>query len=311
MEIRQLRHFVAAAEAGNLRKASESMNITHPALSMSIKNLETNLGVKLLDKGRSGVEMTYAGQQFLKSAHSLLRQIDDLQASMKGNEDSPTGKVRLGIPYGLNNSLAAPFFKILSEKFPGIDLEIEEGNTTSLGKLYESGSIDLMINYDVVEKMDRKCEPLYEEKLYFVSAYDPVLKDIEEMDLKDLSDLPIVCSPGTNAMRTTLERYAFEHKVRFNFLPDFQSAHASIKIAEAGLANTISPWDEVQDQVSAKMVTARRIENPSINRTICLISSLRGMPSRAVGIVVGVIKEAMELARKEDRLRGEPVVDKV
>jgi DNA-binding transcriptional LysR family regulator len=309
MEIRQLRHFIAAAEAGNMRKASESVHISHPALSMSIKNLETDLGVNLLHKNRRGVQMTYAGEQFLKSAHSLLRQIDDLRASLQGSEDSPRGSVRLGIPYGLNNALAAPFFRLLSEKFPGIDLEIEEGNTTSLGNLYESGSIDLMINYDVVEKMDQKCEPLFEEQLYFVSAYDQSLEGVEEIELKDLADLPIVCSPGTNAIRITLEKYAFEQKVRFNLLQDFQSAHGSIKIAEANLANTISPWDEIHDQVVANLVSARRIVNPSIDRTVCLISSLRETPSHAVSAVVGVIKEAMDIARKEDRLRGKPVVE--
>jgi len=307
MELRQLRYFIAAAEAGNLRKASESMHISHPALSMSIKNLEQDLGVKLLHKNRRGVQMTYAGEQFLKSAHSLLRQIDDIRASLSGDVDSPAGNVRLGIPYGLNAALAAYLFKLLAERYPGINLEIEEGTSTTLERLYDNGLLHLMINYDFVEKMDQKCEPLYVEQLYFVSAFDPKLKDIEEIEFRDLGEHPIACSPATNSMRTTLDKYAFDNKVRFNFMSDFQSAHASIKIAEAGLANTISPWDDVHAHVIHERVTARKIVNPSIDRTVCLVSSLRSEPSFATTAIIGAIKEAIDDARRADKLRGDPV----
>ena len=307
MEIRQLRYFIAAAEAGNLRTASKNIHISHSALSMSIKNLESDLGVVLLHKNRKGVQMTFAGEQFLAAAHSLLRQIDDLRASLPGNADSPTGNVRLGIPYGLNSALAAPLFQILLERYPGINLEIEEGNSTSLERLYEGDLIHLMISYDVVEKMDQKVEPLYLEQLYFVSEYDAALEHETEIELRDLRDIPIVCSPGTNSMRTTLEKYSFENKIRFNLLSDFQSAHASLKIAEEGLANTISPWDEICSYVEGKRIIARKIVNPSMDRTVCLVSSLRKEPSFATTAIIGAIKECIDHARVAGNLRGEPV----
>jgi LysR family nitrogen assimilation transcriptional regulator len=307
MEIRQLRYFIAAVEAGNLRKASETIHISHPALSMSLKNLEQDLGVTLLDKSRRGVKMTAAGEQFLESAHSLLRQIDDLRASLLGDIGSPSGNVRLGLPYGLNAALATYLFTSLTERYPRINLEIEEGNSTTLERLYDNGMLHLMINYDFVEKMDQKCEQLYVEQLYLVSAYDPKLENTAEIELKELGEAPIVCSPGTNSMRTTLDKYAFDNKLRFNFLSDFQSAHASIKIAEAGLATTISPWDDIYSHVANQRVTARKIVKPSVKRTVCLVSSLRSEPSFATTAIIGVIKEAIDAARRADKLRGDPV----
>ncbi|MBT5558369.1 MAG: hypothetical protein HOJ88_00625 [Proteobacteria bacterium] len=92
-------------------------------------------------------------------------------------------------------------------------------------------------------------------------------------------------------------------------MSDFQSAHASIKIAEAGLAKTISPWDDIYSHVANKRITARKIVNPSVERTVCLISSLRSAPSFATTAIVGVIKEAIDDARREDKLRGEPVLN--
>jgi DNA-binding transcriptional LysR family regulator len=304
MEIRQLRHFVAAAEAGNLRKASEKIHISHPALSMSIKNLEADLGVVLLNKNRRGVQMTVAGEQFLKSAHALLRQIDVMRTSLQGTEGSPAGNVRLGLPYGINNAIAAPLFRILSSRFPGINLDILEGNTTFLERSFEDNLLDLMVNYDFEERMDQKCEALYEEDLYFVRAYDPEIAKVEEIDLQSLEDYPIGSSPGRYSLRRTLDKYAAEHGIKFNFVVDFRSASASIKITEAGLICTVCPWDWIHDQVASKRLCAAKIVNPSMSRTACLIYSLGGKPVPAFDATVGAIKEAISLAKSEGKLRG-------
>ena len=108
-------------------------------------------------------------------------------------------------------------------------------------------------------------------------------------------------------MPATLEKYSFENKVHFDLLPDFQSAHTALKIVEAKLANTISPWDEIHDHVRGKRFSAQKIVNPSMDRTVCLISSLRREPSFATNAVVGAIKESVEKARSLGNLRGEPV----
>ena len=304
MEIRQLRHFVAAVEAGNLRKASEDVHITHPAMSMSMKNLEKSLGTKLLIKDRRGVQMTYAGELFLKAAHSILRQIDDLQTALLSTHESPTGTVRLGIPYGANNAFAAPLYKIINEKLPGVRLEIEEGNTIILERLYEQNLIDIMINYDCLEKMDQKIEPLFVEHLYFVTAYDEKLDSDAKITSKELSILPIVCSPGTHSMRKTLEKYAADNNFEFEFSNDFQSAHASLKIVISGYANTIAPWDLIHDYVNNNLISARKIVKPVMERRMFLISSLRRTHSPAVNAIIDAIKSAVLDAKNSDKVRG-------
>lgn len=304
MEIRQLRHFIAAVEAGNLRKASEDVHITHPAISMSIKNLETSLGTKLLIKSRRGVQTTYGGEIFLKAAHSILRQIDDLQTSLLSTQESPVGNVKLGITYAANNAFAAPLYKLLLEKLPGIRLQIEEGNTTVLEREYEQNLIDIMFNYDVVEKMDQRVDHLYTEHLYFITAYDPALENITEIECHELDKQPIVCSPGTHSMRKTLEKYATDNEIDFTFDYDFQSAHASLKIVIEGCANTVAPWDLIHDHVKGKLVSARKIINPAMERRVCLISSLRKKHSPAINAMIEAIKLAVVDAKNDDKIRG-------
>nr|WP_252728221.1 LysR family transcriptional regulator [Alteromonas sp. C1M14] len=298
-----MRHFIAVVEAGNLRKASENSHITPPALSMSLKSLETSLGVKLLERDRRGIALTYAGEQFLPAAQSLLKQIDDVRSSLVGCKASPTGNVRVGLPVGLNNALAAPLSRILQSHYPGISLIVEEGNTTTLERSFDGDLLDLMMSYDIQTKVDRKIEPLYVEQLYLVGPYDPDHTNNRDIEFSELAHYPIVSSPGKHSMRRTLDRYAFENGIEFNFLLDFQSAHSSLKLAVEGIAHTIASWDLIHDHVKGQLVSARRIVSPSMERTVCLVSSLCGTHTTAVDAVASSIKTAVGIAQEEDKIR--------
>lgn len=308
MHIKQLRHFVAAVQTGNLRKASENIHLTAPALSISLKNLEEELGVKLLIKNRHGVEMTYAGQKFLSGAHSLLKQIDDLQASLMEAQDSPAGNVRLGIPFGACNALASPLFKTILNNYPGINLKIDESNTANLERLYDDDLLDLMINYDVDDHLDRRSELLYIEHMYLVGEYDEKLEGVDEIESSSLEKHPIVSSPGTHSMRRMMEKHALDNGINFNYLIDFQSAYASLRIVEDGLAYTIAPWCLISDHVKTNLVTARKIINPSMERTAYLISSRNKSQSAATIAIVGAIKLAILEAIGMDRLRAKSLL---
>lgn len=309
MEIRQLRHFVAAVEAGNFRKASENVHITHPALSLSIKNLESDLGVLLLRKSRKGIETTDAGEQFLSGARTILAELEDLKASLQGTVDAPTGTVRLGLPVSSNNAIAAPLFKLLLETAPGIVLEIEEGNSTHLLRSYENDLLDLMITFDWKVKVDYQCEPLYIEHLYLVSAYDESIKESPSISARSCSNLPIVSSPGTHSMRRTIEKYAFDNGLDFDYFRDFQSPLASLKIVETGLAHTFAAWDLIHDHIKGNLISAQKIENPPMERTVCLVSTLHGTRSAATNFVIDAIKKAIVIARANDTLRGRSFFD--
>ncbi len=308
MHIKQLRHFIAAVQAGNLAKAAEVIHLTPSALSTSLTKLEEELDVKLLIRGRSGVQTTYAGEVFLKGAFSIVKQLDDLQAAVLGANDSPAGNVRLGLPFGTNNAVAAFLFKALLHDYPGINLLIEEGNTTNLERSFENGLFDLMISYDVVDKMDRKSELLYVEQMYFLGPYDSALDGVDEIEAQELEKYPVVLSAGTHSLRTTIERFALNNGINFNYLIDFQSAHASLKIVQEGLAYTIAPWCLISDHAKTKLISSREIVNPLMEREAYLVSSREKSPSSAVLAIIDVLKSAIQHAIATDKLRAKSML---
>lgn len=293
MEFRQLKHFLAVVEAGNFRQAAEHVFLSPPALSMSLRNLETSLDVTLLKREKKGVVLTPAGEQLLPVAQAILNQVSDVKASLNDCHESLVGNVRLGLPVGLTNALAAPLLKLLSEQYPGVNLIVEEGNTTTLERSFQNGLLDLMMSYDLEDRFDRQVEALYTEQLYFVGPYSDDDANTGDIPLKEIENYTIISSPGSHSMRRTLERYAFDNNIEFTFIMDFQSAHSSLKLAVEGVGHTIASWDLIHDHVKGKLVSARKIVSPTIDRTVCLVSLKNPVNPRLIHAVSTIIHQSV------------------
>src|SRR5690606_20627663 len=97
MELRQLRYFVAASEAGSLLKASGRLHVAQPALGQQITALENELGARLLDRSSRGVTLTEAGKVFLEHARIVLADVEKARMAVRESTTAPSGEVALGL----------------------------------------------------------------------------------------------------------------------------------------------------------------------------------------------------------------------
>lgn len=96
MDARQLRYFVAVAEALNFRRAADLLHVAQPALSRQVQSLERSLRVQLLERDKHHVRLTSAGQAVLEQSRTILQQLDDLAAVAQEAAKGETGALRVG-----------------------------------------------------------------------------------------------------------------------------------------------------------------------------------------------------------------------
>jgi DNA-binding transcriptional LysR family regulator len=101
MEIRELRAFVAVVEAGAMSKAARLLHVSQPALSQTITALERRLGVRLLVRTSTGVQVTDAGTTLLGEARAVLARHDQALAAMARHTEAGGGVLRVGVPLEL------------------------------------------------------------------------------------------------------------------------------------------------------------------------------------------------------------------
>jgi LysR family nitrogen assimilation transcriptional regulator len=127
MDVRQLRYFVGVLEAKSLNKASGLLHVAQPALGAQIRNLERELGLKLLHRHPRGVEPTEAGERLARHARQLLLQIDRMRQELSDYATVPSGRVLMCMPRSLPREVSTSIAERCQTTLPDIKLRIVEG----------------------------------------------------------------------------------------------------------------------------------------------------------------------------------------
>lgn len=142
--LRQLRYFIATAEHGKIRVAAENANISPSAITDAMKNLEKILGVKLFERHRTGVNLTYEGYRFLDHSRSILRLLDD---SVSGLRESGAHHVSGELALGASVAVTGYFLSVPLGQFekthPNVTTRLVESSRKDLERLLLSGEIDI------------------------------------------------------------------------------------------------------------------------------------------------------------------------
>ncbi|MDF3832252.1 LysR substrate-binding domain-containing protein [Cupriavidus basilensis] len=126
IETRHLRYFIAAAEEGSIIAASRALNITQPALSRQIQDLEGSIGIRLFERHAKGVQLTDAGLSFLQDAKQSLQELQRARDRAHRIAQGQTGTFKLGImPSYLASPVTLEILQHFRERNPEILLSIE------------------------------------------------------------------------------------------------------------------------------------------------------------------------------------------
>lgn len=132
MNIRHLQHLVALADEGNFRRAAERVHLSQPAFSRSIQAAESELGLKLFDRGPQEVRTTPAGAFVVERARSLLQQTANLERDVSLYRDRAIGDVAFGCGPFPAASLVPALLADLRHRYPGVGVHVHVNNAHHL-----------------------------------------------------------------------------------------------------------------------------------------------------------------------------------
>lgn len=145
MDLRDLRVFLACVEMGSMTRAAERCHVVQSAVSQAIARLERSCGVRLLDRGHSGVRPTEAGEVLVVHARSAINTIERASEDMHAFAGLERGTVRLGVLHTVAPLVIAPLLGAVRRTHPGLRLAIHEATAGELADSLLAGIIDLAI----------------------------------------------------------------------------------------------------------------------------------------------------------------------
>jgi LysR family hydrogen peroxide-inducible transcriptional activator len=143
--LKQLRYFAALARERHFGRAAEACAVTQPALSMQIKELEAELGVVLVERRAGSVAPTDIGSELARRAEGVLSEVRDMVELARGRREPLDGLLRLGIIPSIAPYLLPLLLPKLQERFPRLDLEVQESRTAMLVEALQRGEVDAVL----------------------------------------------------------------------------------------------------------------------------------------------------------------------
>jgi DNA-binding transcriptional LysR family regulator len=147
MEIQHVRHFLAAAEAGNMTRAAEQLGIAQPALSQSLRRMEEKLGVKLINRSRRGITLNPVGQAILDDLREALAHIDAASKRAQQISEGLAGTITLGFTVSAVFEVLPRALRMFKQQSPDVRIVLKEMPNTRQLEALEREEIDIGILY--------------------------------------------------------------------------------------------------------------------------------------------------------------------
>src|SRR5262245_56776182 len=145
VSLRQLRYLDSLAETRHFGHAAQACAVSQPALSMQIKELEDELSISLVERRKTGIELTEQGEEIARRARSILASVRDLMDYAQQQEGVLSGVLKLGaIPSNAPYLLPAALPE-LQRRFPQLSLQLRETVTSNLVRELATGALDLIL----------------------------------------------------------------------------------------------------------------------------------------------------------------------
>ena len=145
VSLKQIRYFVAAAEAGRIGQAAVALNVSQSAVTAAIQQLEALVGARLLERTSVGVTVTLEGSRFLSQGRQILAAVAEAVHSPHVSGDSIAGTVRVGVTYTVAGYFLPRHQMRFQANFPGVTLELFEAPRDVLEQALVDGVLDIAV----------------------------------------------------------------------------------------------------------------------------------------------------------------------
>lgn len=269
--LRQLQYIVAVSETGRFHEAAKRLNVSQPSLSAQIADVEQQLGLQLIERGRNGALMTPPGEEFVRRARLILRDVQDLKSAMATRDGALSGRIRLGVLPSVGPYLLPPVVKDLHRTYPDLRLVVEEHWSDSLQTHLLDGALDCAISTPE-DHQEMATALLFEEQLWICAAPDDALAGTGPITLKALKDREILSVGQSVRLSRIVNDLAGRAGARMSSVFTGTSLDAIRHMAATGAGIAILPAIYALSEASRDAdLVLRPIDSAAAQRRVALV----------------------------------------
>lgn len=276
MEIRQLKAFLAIAEAKTFTAGARRVNVTQAAISMQIRQLEEEVGLPLFTRTPRRVILTEAGEHLLERARKILREHDAAVAEIAEIAGSEHGRLRIGSASGTFAMNQLPvILQEIRRKYPNSELTVTAGTSSRLVDRILHGEIDTAFVSLPVDNLSISTESLFSDEIVAVAWPGHPLAKEKYISAATLAGENLILGERGGNTRRMIDEFFAAANVRPNITMELSRQEAINRMVEIGMGVGIAGVKSVAKEIKEGRLVSWFIEGAEIKWELGL-ARLRG-----------------------------------
>ena len=265
LTLRQLKVFEAVARHLNYTRAAEELFLSQPAVSMQVKQLESQLGVALFEQLGKRIHLTEAGNEVLNYARTVTQQLDELEGVLNRIKGLSGGRLRISVATTANYFIPT-LLGTFSRRYPDVTISLDVTNRETLLRQLAENTVDLVIMGQPPAEADVEADGFMENPLVIVAPPDHPLAREKKISLDRLQDeVFLVREPGSGT-RIAMERFFTARGMQLKTGMEVGSNEAIKQSVQAGLGLGLLSRVTIEQELALKRLVVLDVADFPIMR---------------------------------------------
>ncbi|MBI3188700.1 MAG: LysR family transcriptional regulator [Gammaproteobacteria bacterium] len=263
--LRQLEVFEAVARLGSYTRASETLHLSQPAVSMQIKQFEDNVGLPLFEQLGKKIHLTAAGREMYRYCQSINQLLDEADTVIEELKGVQSGKLAISVATTASH-FTTRLLAAFAEQYEGVTISLDITNRESLKNQLEHNEPDLVIMGQPPEGVEVESTIFMENPLVLIAAPSHPLAKAKKIPLKHFAAEHFVVREEGSGTRGSIQRFFENHGVTFHTGIEMSSNEAIKQAVEAGLGLGIVSIHTLELELETRRLVILDVEDFPIMR---------------------------------------------
>lgn len=300
--LRQLRVFVAVSRYGSFSRAGEAIGLSQSAVSHSMKELEAEMGVRLLDRTTREVVLTDAGLRLANRVEPLLDELHAMLLDTRSFGTQHNGRVRIASSQTISAQLMPQCISSGERQYPEISILLRDQAQQLVLHSVRNAEVDFGIVIDPGESTDLDCEPILHEPFLLMCREDHLPAALAEVEWQALNGQKLVLQDYASGSRILIDGALKAQKVDTMIAQEIGHPATLFPMVEAGIGISVIPALALPMPQGSRLVVKNLV--PEINRVLMLVKRKNRSLSPAAQAIWQVVKEQANLLREKRSQQG-------
>ena len=292
LTIRQIQAFVAVYRLGGISKAAKRLRLTQSAVSVLIRQIETNLGVTLFERTTRRLQPTQAAEDAVADSERLLRDLDHLNAKLRGVAEKTRGDVAVALSAGLAAALGGVMLSAFTQRYPNIRVHMHDVAPNQVVARVLEQEVEFGLGASERDNVEIEQEILATDQISAICLRSNKIARRASISWDQIATLDTISTPRGDALRTLIDDGLARNSRHFDPKYEVSFLDTALAMAAQGIGVAVMPSHLVQ-HLHGRTLVGVPLVRPTLRRDLCLLRKAGGVLSPAAAAFAEVARDVL------------------